>query len=539
VRARTLTEPGSTGAPARGGVYTPPVLARWVAARLVAALPPGPVMVADLACGRGALLRAVAEQRRGVRLVGVDVDAGDLRIAAAALPRARLIHADALALAEPGPFGGIIMNPPWGIALGGARTRGFTLARGQYDSADVFVELALRRLAPGGAAAFIVPDSLFFPDRAALRRLLLERTELLLVARLGEGFFPRVFRGTAVVVARNAAPARGHEVECLRLGPAARRAVLAGERELAAVAVASAHRVPQARFAAAPGAALAIAVRREQAPLVALLRARGGDWARHFESGRGVELSKTGAVVRCPHCGHAWPRPRRPRVLRCPGCGAAARSDALRHELIVRPLARPDPGWAPLVAGVDVRRHRCAPSRQIRVGVPGISYKPDATRAGERILVRKTGVGLRAALSDAGAHTTQVVYHYTPARAGDAQLAAYVQGVLCSRILLAYHLLSSGETEWRSHPYVTQRVIDALPIPDPLAEPAHAARIAAAARQLTRRPDDAAADLALERLVVALYRLDRAAVAAAAAVLDEAEGLEGIRELRFDPRAVA
>jgi SAM-dependent methyltransferase len=539
VRARTPTELRSDGAPARGGVYTPPVLARWVAARLVPALPSGPVTVADLACGRGALLRAVAAQRRGVRLVGVDVDGGDLRIAAAALPRARLIHADALALADDGAFDGIVLNPPWGIALERARTAGFALARGQYDSADVFVELALRRLAPGGIAAFIVPDSLFFPDRAALRRLLLERTELLLVARLGEGFFPGVFRGTAVVVARNAAPAPRHVVECLRLAPAERRAVLAGERDLAAVCAEHAHHVEQARFAASPGAALDVAVRREQAPLVALLRARGGDWARHFVSGRGVELSKSGAVVRCAGCDHAWPLPRRPRVLACPRCGASARSDALPRATITRPLGPAEPGWEPLICGADVRRHRCSPSRRIRTGVPGISYKPAATRSGERILVRKTGVGLRAALDATGAHTAQVVFHYAPAPGGPPHLAAYVQGVLCSRVLLAYHLLASGETEWRSHPYVTQRVIDLLPIPDPLAEPAHAAGIAAAARALAARPDDAAADLALERRVAALFRLDRAALTTVAAVLDEAEGLAGIRELRFDPRAVA
>lgn len=544
MRARTTGEPRP--APARGGVPTPPALARWVAGRLVDALPGGPATVADLACGTGALLQAVRERRRGLRLVGVDVDAGDLRLAAAALPGARLIQADALAAPLPAPVDGIILNPPWGIALdraaGDLRALGYSLARGQFDSADVFVELALGLLRPGGAAAFIIPDSLFFPERAALRRLLLERTELLLVARLGEGFFPGVFRGTAVVVARNAAPAEGHAVECLRLGAAARRAVLAGERELDAVAAADAHRVAQARFAAAPEAALDIAVRNEQAPLVAALRARGGDWARHFESGRGVELSKTGAVVRCGRCAHAWPRPRRPRVLRCPGCGALARSGELRAESLVRPLGASAPGWAPLIAGVDVQRHRCEPSRQIRTGIPGINYKADGTRRGQRILVRKTGVGLRAALSDGGAHTTQVVFHYGPARASPPYLAAYVQGVLCSRVMLAYHLLASGESEWRSHPYVTQRVIDALPIPDPLAEPALrplAAAIADGAVAFAARPHDGAADLALERLVAQLYGLGGAALAAAAAVLDAAEGLEGIRELRFDPRAIA
>jgi adenine-specific DNA-methyltransferase len=113
--------------------------------------------------------------------------------------------------------------------------------------------------------------------------------------------------------------------------------------------------------------------------------------------------------------------------------------------------------------------------------------------------------------------------------------------VLCSRVMLAFHLLCSGESEWRSHPYVTQRAIGALPIPDPLADSgrrAQARAIAAGARALAARPEDLRRDLALEGLVAGLYGLDRAGLGAAAAVLDEAQALEGIRELRFDPRAV-
>ena len=83
-----------------------------------------------------------------------------------------------------------------------------------------------------------------------------------------------------------------------------------------------------------------------------------------------------------------------------------------------------------------------------------------------------------------------------------------------------------------------RRAADPRPARDAGAAPL-AAAIADGAGALAARPDDCAADLALERLVARLYGLDRAALAAAAAVLDAAERLEGIRELRFDPRAIA
>jgi hypothetical protein len=533
-------------AAARGAVYTPELLARWVARQFTAALPAGPVTVADLACGRGALLAAVRRARPGVRLVGVDVDAGDLRIAAAELPAAHLVQGDSLMLRESsefGPFDGIILNPPWGILLPHdqqvLRALGYTLAEGQFDSANLFVELSLSLLPEGGVSAFILPDSIFFPEHVRLRRLLLRETELLLVARLGEGFFRGVFRGTAVVVTRKATPTPHHRVECLRLGAGERRAILDGELDLDAFADSRLHAVPQVRFA--HDTTFEIDVREEYAAFVSRMRARGGHWSQWFNSGRGVELSKLGRVVRCRSCRHAWPVPRTPRLLVCPGCGAAKPSADLPVEVLVRPLDEAEPGWAPLIAGVDVERYRCVPTHAIRVGVPGINYKSEQARSGERILVRKTGVGLRAAVTDESAYSTQVVYHYVPNSGAPRFLASYVQGVLASRVMLAYHLLVTGENEWRSHPYVTQQVISSLPVPDPVNEPTHRATaeaIADAARAYTAVPT-VERDLAIEALVVDLFGLDAADVAIAAEVLDEAQNLQGIRELRFRPGAVA
>ena len=212
-----LTEeftPAHDLAAARGAVYTPELLAQWVAEQLVATLPGGATTVADLACGRGALLAAVHRARPDVRLVGIDVDSDDLQLAAAEVPSARLVLGDSLVfgrLSKIGPFDGVILNPPWGISLPHDSrtlcTLGYTLAKGQFDSANLFVELSLTLLREGGTAAFILPDSIFFPEHHRLRRLLLGSTELLLVARLGEGFFRDVFRGTAVVVARKATAA--------------------------------------------------------------------------------------------------------------------------------------------------------------------------------------------------------------------------------------------------------------------------------------------------------------------------------------------
>jgi adenine-specific DNA-methyltransferase len=208
----------------------------------------------------------------------------------------------------------------------------------------------------------------------------------------------------------------------------------------------------------------------------------------------------------------------------------------VRSFSIVEPLAGTVPtGWRALIAGEDVRRYAARPSRRIRIDVPGIAYKRANAFAGAKLLVRKTGVGLTSAVDESGAYTTQVVFHYKPRDPGDAFLLDYLAGVLSSRMLLAYYLRTRGESEWRSHPYVTQKVIEELPIPTPASgTQTHAqARAIACAARARRVAADVTLELELERLVCGLYDLGPADWRWALRVLDAAQSLEGIKELRL------
>jgi len=80
-----------------------------------------------------------------------------------------------------GGFDILIANPPWGAHLKDLEAdlaRNFVLCRGQYDSADLFIELSLSIVRPGGYCGFIIPDSLFAYERCRLRELLLRQTEI-------------------------------------------------------------------------------------------------------------------------------------------------------------------------------------------------------------------------------------------------------------------------------------------------------------------------------------------------------------------------
>jgi len=441
----------------------------------------------------------------------------------------------------------VISNPPWGAQLRQTplelREAGYQLAKGQFDSYDLFVELCLKIVPDHAILAFILPDSIFLPEHRALRTLLLERTQLRLIARLGEGFFADVFRGTAVLVCEKAKPCLARHVECFRLRKEQRGNVLAGRISLQTARARDAHLIAQERFHADSEKRFMIDVTREDFSFFERINAYRSEWTNLLTSGRGVELSKSGAIVLCPDCGAARPEPRERTSLTCRHCGTAFDTYGAKRKCIVKQGITVPQGWKRLIVGEDVNRYWCQSSRVIEADVLGINYKEPATFEGTKLLIRKTGVGLKAAIDNSGALTNQVVFHYKskPGRT-PAFFLDYVLGVLCSRTMLAYHLKRTGDNEWRSHPYVTQKTIAELPVPVPSEghwqwRQANAIG-AAVSRRRSDLSTDVAGDLYIDSLVAGLYGLDEKGCARVLNVLTQAQSLQAITTMRAEPGQV-
>ena len=217
----------SRAARARLGIhYTPFDLARRVAEAVpFEALPPDRRTVLDLACGSGTLLLAAHDRLKALapadgaasdheyvrsRLTGYDTDALAVEIAKLSL----LLHAlpegdhwqvyqqDALADDGAGEFSVVMTNPPWGQqrSVGGRR----------YERANEFVEAALRRTAPDGFLAMILPatwlDSNVSRDS---RRALTAAASVFEVWRLPEQTFGSAALSPCVILASRASGRRG------------------------------------------------------------------------------------------------------------------------------------------------------------------------------------------------------------------------------------------------------------------------------------------------------------------------------------------
>ncbi|MFF3224612.1 Eco57I restriction-modification methylase domain-containing protein [Nocardia suismassiliense] len=187
------------GAPAardrkrHGRHYTPPVLARFLAQRLLTHVPrpeSGVLRVLDPACGDGELLFALRDEA-AIRLPGVRVESRGYDLDAAALAVARARDAgcgvdwhvgDFLTVfhelaAE--SFDAVITNPPYVRTqqLGGATaqllSKQFGL-RGRIDLTHPFVATLPRLLCPGGALGLLCANRFLTTKAGAnIRRLLL------------------------------------------------------------------------------------------------------------------------------------------------------------------------------------------------------------------------------------------------------------------------------------------------------------------------------------------------------------------------------
>ena len=553
-------EAGSLSGKNLGAVYTPAALAHWVSAVFVekAAFASAPT-ICDPACGDGELLLAVQKHVPRASLLGIDVDPVAITNAKERTSKRKVKFCNSDALIHPS-FGnipswislfkakridGIIANPPWGADLDASRDQlsilGYSFATGQFDSWNLFLEAILSNLNGGGTAALIIPDSIFLPEHTRARALLHNTTTIEFIARLGEGFFPEIFRGTAIVIFRKNLPSDNHKVEVIRMNKDDRSALFSGSSGFEEIRARKSHLISQARFRGDQFSRWDIDTSEVENQRIYAYTSKYSDWTDWLCSGRGVELSKFGVVDVCPACNSAHPASKKSQIT-CASCGYKAQASEFAQTTIVS-NEKTGADQLPFLVGEDVGRYFARPSRFIKEEVRGINYKSAEVYNQRRLLIRKTGVGIKAAIVNRKSLTNQVVFHYyeNSERSVPSFYLSYCLGVLASRTLLAYHLRTNGDNEWRSHPYVTQKVIKGFPIPVPVFGTATWKQAQAIAALVDRALSDGAltakADTKIEGLVAALYGFDEASYEWIQSVLGQAELLEPIRALQLSGKS--
>lgn len=540
-----------------GAVYTPDSLAQFVAKLCWKFAPKRTAhTILDPSSGELALLRAINEQRprnTNANYIGIDIDEEAIQTSQgsslAKFASLKLIHEDFLLPAHTqehagvhwaetlGPINLIISNPPWSSDRRySTRTlleNGYSLPKGQYDAYSLFIEQSLRLLAPGGIAAFILPDSLFSNTNKELRRFLASKFKVRVIARLGEKIFSEVNRSTVVLVIENSVPSPNSVCTCFRLNTSSRHDFLNGNAVLYSEFEKSSHKVKQSRFLRSENYSFDVDTREDEEELLSKIERDKAETELTFSFGRGVEISKAGTVVKCTACGKyqgisASQRSKGEKT--CAFCKATVSTEKTRQLLSNNVAA----GNTPVFAGEDVKRYKLARGRHLEVGVFGIDYKNPTIYSGPKIVIRKTGLGINASLDDSNTFVTQTVYLLRPKNTvTDKTELWFYLALLNSRVVFYYYLKVFGENEWKSHPYLTKQILFQLPLRNISTVPSVIVQEVALLAERLQKAYTKDLDIQLEALIFGIYGLTDEEQETIRTELDRLPDLRAINEMKF------
>lgn len=475
-----------------GAVYTPKYLADYLGLKILEVYRRGnssrSVLICDPACGEGSLLSSIAEsctrEHISPSLVGFDIDTDAVNAAVSNLSEHRSVRIQKANALEPivgkslfdgwkeiqeqiGFFDLIIANPPWGVVidpqLHGSLSKLLRSVNGQYDSYDVFFETCIRIAKKKSVLGFLIPDSIFAKEHTRLREVLAKQTQIELIARLGEKIFPNINRGTVLIVVTKAVAPKSHVIKVFKLDNKMKNQVLRSEISLLDAEKALSHTIEQKRILNDKYYHFDIDVEDEDLRIINKIRNSNKILGSCLSSTRGIEISKKGIVCQCNSCERWFPIPNK-IITTCPHCKNQINVNQLDKDRIIHRSNHANSH--PLLTGESIIRYRIEQDAFIELDRDGINYKNPNAYTGTKLLIRKTGVGVMAAIDYNGCATNQVVYIFKLKDKPylDIPIEFYL-GLLNSRLMYYYLIKTYGESEWRSHPYLTQNQILNFPIP--------------------------------------------------------------------------
>lgn len=387
-----------------GVVYTPDRLSEFVAILLKRVIGNTQVTtILDPSSGEGSLLNAAKKVfGEQCEYIGIDVDLDAVNRTKDSytilfndtiLPKSTKRKSDEYWINKLPKINAIIANPPWSSekiydrAL--LKEAGYTLATGQYDSYVLFIELAYNILCDDGTMAFIIPDSIFDSQNEKLRKFLVEKTQIKVIARLGEKIFDEVNRATTIIICKKALPSLEDETVCFRLSTDARKGYLAGKDSLLSYFDKFCHNVKQKRFMENSAYNFDIDTHSDEEALLEKIIAEVIDWDQIFKFGRGVEISKTGKVVYCPFCGYAQGYKKKQLDLGKKDCTHCNKEILVNNEAINSVITSlPSSENIPIYVGENIRRYGFNGNFYINPNVEGINYKNLDLYKSPKLLIR-------------------------------------------------------------------------------------------------------------------------------------------------------
>ncbi|HDT2999067.1 TPA: N-6 DNA methylase [Proteus mirabilis] len=479
-----------------GVVYTPQYFAEYLSVKMLSYVDnitenvSNKPTILDPACGEGVLLKEFYikyKKHTGneINIVGVDLDSKSIKLTSNNLGENFIgFNENALCpynknrnkgwekiksiLDKNDGFDYIIANPPWGADFSYynnlLKEGSFKLLKGQVDTSDLFLELSIDLLKLNGIVGFIIPDSIFSSDRSILRKFLLDNTQILYIGRFGEKIFKDINRACAIIILKKVDnPAPNYDIDCFRLPLDEKDKILKGVEVLSNIEGKYLHKVNVSRFLSTREFLFNLDVDSTFEKTYKKISIQSKKFHDYLINYRGIELSKKGKIIKCVNCGCWNPFPRK-EIYTCHKCSLEQPSNGEVKVIIHKYELK---NSFPLIVGENINRYKINYDLWIDTSNKGINYKSLSIYQGDKIVVRKTGIGVSASIDYTSSYTNQVVYIF---KMRENSILGYplefFMAILNSRVMFFFLSMSSGNIEWKSHPYLTQKQILEIPIPD-------------------------------------------------------------------------
>ncbi len=485
------------------GIYeTPPFLAEFLAL-VIQFFTMEFSLILDPASGSGNLLAPFCKNENVTDLYAIDTDEIGLLLAEIGI-LARIPHkydkriqlhpmlSDFLSLDLSHKIDLVVSNPPWGISPASLqqydREKFPASYKNQADSWALFLEKSAQILEEKkGLLAFIIPNTLCLnPNFEGIRRFLLQSFTILFILNLGEGIFPLVTQPAMLFIARKTPAPQDHAilVQVFRCSDRQESRVKQLSEWLPRTAeelkrfLLSSEKFNQLSFLTGTGSRFEIFSRTEESHLIQKIYSNShytfGDFVTNS---RGVEIGKRAEVIQCPECKKWNPPPKWSIELegKCASCTHCKTkiwdNSSLKKVNIIKQITHPHtdhiPDMAEILVGEQISKFLIKGHNYIRTDLEGIYYKPNHIYNSPKILVRKTGREINAAIDWENRMTVQVVYIFQLKSRLPSQIP--IEILLCilnSSLLLFVYFHRFGDPEKRSYAHYIQAHLKLLPMPD-------------------------------------------------------------------------
>lgn len=380
-----------------------------------------------------------------------------------------------------GGFDIIIGNPPWGadnLILTTDVLNLYNAGTQQVDTWSLFIEQSINALKINGKLGYIIPNTLMRNENySSIRKFILENCRITNIVNLGDNIFPNVTQPCMILILEKGPLREVDRVNIIKhLSSKTLNDLITKKSTLSSLPTVS---CLQSRFQNNYDFQIDIFAIGYEKILSCIEKDLYQDQIQVQPLGmlvhnaRGVEINKKGKIIQCSNC-KWWNSPPLRfnksgiKSKKCvnPKCNNTISENDYEDYIVFSALRKPNRDL-PFLVGHQIQRYYLHKHKYIDPTRIGINYKKPVIYQGPKLLLRKTGKGIKLVIDYHNRWVSQVIYFFK-LKDDTSVTLEYLLGVLNSSLIQKYFYLKYADPYRSDFPHLTQKIFLRLPIKIPI-----------------------------------------------------------------------